>query len=94
MTNPTDGVREIEKALRDCDLDGYITGMDRSKEWVDNLVAHVYKGTFHNPKMGMCNRSMNENHGFSIFRNNVGRKGICKLCIRAVIKEKSLPLSK
>ena len=72
----------------DCTLKGYITGMDRSKNWVDQLVAHIYAGSFNEPEYGLCKWSMTETGYFSIFRNNVGRKGICKICLKKL--EKSL----
>lgn len=38
--------KEIERRLKDCNMEGFITGMDRSVEWTDSLVAHIYRGTF------------------------------------------------
>jgi len=90
MQKPTSLQRaEIEQKLRDCTLEGYITGMDRSKDWLDSLSAHIYAGTFDAPEYGLCKRSMDSGGGFSIFRNNVGRKGICKICMRKLMRNLS-----
>lgn len=65
--------------------EGYITGLDRNNQ---DTVAHLYEGTFDEPGNPMCRRGWNrrDGHGFSIFRNNVGRKGICKVCMRRALK--------
>lgn len=80
-------IENIIKKLHNCELNGYITGMNRSVTWTDSLVAHIYRGTFNEPENGLCKKSMDENGGYSIFRNNIGRKGICKICLRNLIKE-------
>lgn len=32
--------------------------------------------------MAMCKRGYNREEGYSIWRNNVGDRGICKICLR------------
>lgn len=63
--------------------DGYITGLPRDEN-ADNKVAHLYEGTFEKVGKPMCRRGWNRNDGlgYSIFRNNVGDKGICKVCMK------------
>ena len=63
---------------------GYITGLSREPEAHNRLVAHLYRGTFDNPGAPMCKRGWNRDNGaaYSIWRNNVGIKGICKVCMR------------
>lgn len=63
--------------------DGYITGLPRDEN-AENKVAHLYEGDFGNVGNPMCRRGWNrrDGEGYSIFRNNVGNKGICKVCIR------------
>ncbi len=64
--------------------EGYISGLDRSKrDTQHNCVAHLYKGTFGDPGDPMCKYGWNQKEfGYSIFRNVIGRKGICKICLR------------
>ena len=59
----------------------YVTGLDRNDQ---HLVAHLYRGTFNNVGDPMCLRGWNrsDGEGWSIFRNNVGSAGICKVCLR------------
>lgn len=59
----------------------YVTGLDRNDQ---HLVAHLYRGSFNNVGSPMCVRGWNrcDGEGFSIFRNNVGSAGICKICLR------------
>jgi len=69
----------------------YVTGMDRNDQ---HLVAHLYTGTFHDLGEPMCVRGWNRSDGigYSIFRNNVGDAGICKVCLRrAEEKRKPIP---
>lgn len=63
--------------------DGYITGLPRDEN-ADKKVAHLYEGTFGDVGNPMCRRGWNrsDGEGYSIFRNNVGEKGICKVCMR------------
>lgn len=59
-----------------------ITGMDRCTRG-DRLVTHLYDGTFTNPGLPMCKRGWNRGaDGYSIFRNNISRRGVCKVCER------------
>ena len=62
--------------------DGYITGLGRD---VPNPpLAHLYKGDFTDPGKPMCRYGWNRDDGtsYSIWRGNVGRKGICRICMR------------
>lgn len=64
--------------------DGYITGVGRSPEEARNRVTHLYEGPFHDPGRPLCRRGWNrdDGRGYSIWRNNVSEKGICKVCQR------------
>src|SRR3990167_2764755 len=64
--------------------EGYITGLSREPDAFERLVAHLYKGEFGDPGAPMCKRGWNRDGGtaYSIWRNNVGVKGICKVCMR------------
>lgn len=68
--------------------EGYITGLPRDKYTFETKKAHLYKGDFANPRLPMCKRGWNREEGtaYSIFRNNVGKKGICKVCMRRALK--------
>jgi len=68
-------------------IKGYIEGLDRNDQ---HLVAHLYKGTMSNPGLPMCGRGWNrsDGSGYSIFRGNVGKAGICKICIRRALAGK------
>lgn len=80
--------KQVIKKLTDGTLDGYITGIDRSKDGdFENLSTHIYRGTFSNPEEGLCKWSMNDDGGFSIWRNNVSRRGFCKICLRKLLSE-------
>lgn len=65
----------------------YVTGLDRNDQ---HLVAHLYRGTFNNCGSPMCARGWNRSDGesYSIFRNNVGDAGICKICLRRAEQKK------
>ena len=67
--------------------EGYISGLDRNDQ---HLVSHLYKGTFSEPDLPMCVRGWNrsDGDGYSIFRNNVGDAGICKICMRRALANK------
>ena len=60
---------------------GYVTRQDRSPQ--DTKKTHLYKGTFSDPGLPMCSYGWNRDYGFgySIWQGNIGRKGICKLCL-------------
>lgn len=68
--------------------DGYITGISRrrvrrgSDGDVVYTVAHLYKGTFDDVGQPMCAHGYEEAGDISIWRNNVGPKGVCKVCLR------------
>lgn len=59
----------------------YVVGQDRND---DTVVAHLYRGTFDKPGKPMCARGWNrsDGHAYSIFRNNAGSSGVCKICSR------------
>lgn len=68
--------------------DGYITGLsrrrvrrDRSGE-VQYTVSHLYKGTFSEIGQPMCKRGYEEAGDISIWRGNIGPKGVCSVCLR------------
>ena len=68
----------------------YVTGMGRN-EGEDNLVTHLYEGSYESPGSPMCRFGWNRSNGaaYSIFRNNISNKGICKTCQKRA--EKGLP---
>lgn len=69
----------------------YISGVFRGDNG-NNLVTHLYSGTFDEPQYPMCSRGWQrkyyddngklEDWEFSIFRNNWTEKGVCKICER------------
>lgn len=63
-------------------LDGYITGLGRDVP--APRIAHLYKGDFAEPGDPMCRFGWNRDDGqsYSIWRGNVGRDGVCKVCMR------------
>jgi hypothetical protein len=76
----------------------YITGVFRGDNG-NNMVTHLYTGSFEIPDYPMCSRGWQrkqfdkngklEDWEFSIFRNNLTNKGICKICQKRA--EKDLP---
>ena len=62
--------------------DGYIMGLGR--DWPHPKISHLYKGTHNDPGNPMCLRGWNRdgNTGYSIWRGNMGKNGICKVCLR------------
>lgn len=62
--------------------EGYISGLVRDPYDENNHVAHLYKGTIENPGDPMCRRGWNRPYGYSIWRNVIGYKGLCKVCLR------------
>lgn len=60
---------------------GYITGLSRRKVPLAKT-SHLYKGTFSDPGQPMCKRGYEAAGDISIFRGNVGEKGICAVCLR------------
>lgn len=61
---------------------GYITGLGR--DYPHPARCHLYLGPFSDPGGPMCSYGWNRDGGtsFSIWRGNMGRKGICKICLR------------
>lgn len=59
----------------------YIVGMSRKGNG-DRVVSHLYKGDFHDPGLPMCRHGWNDGDSYSIFRENISAKGICKVCMR------------
>lgn len=92
-----DGIRKVdtwivskEFALESIKKDimhreGYVTWVDRT-EWWDKKVTHLYKWDFSNPWFPMCKRGRNRWDSYSIFRNNISKKGVCKICSRRADK--------
>jgi hypothetical protein len=62
--------------------DGYILGLGR--DYPHPRTAHLYKGDFSDPGLPMCRKGWNRNdgQGYSIWRGNMGRDGVCKICLR------------
>ena len=70
-------------AYKDLIPDGYISGLVRDPYETNKHVAHLYKGTVENPGDPMCKRGWNRGKfGYSIWRNNIGQGGLCKICLR------------
>jgi hypothetical protein len=59
---------------------GYVPGLGRDVP--HPRVAHLYHGTFDDPGLPMCPRGWNRGDSYSIWRNNVGSRGVCKRCLR------------
>lgn len=69
----------------------YTTGVFRGDNG-QNMVTHLYNGNFNDPGFPMCSRGWNRvyydkngnviDYEYSIFRNNISRPGICKICVR------------
>lgn len=69
----------------------YLPGQFRGENG-ENMVTHLYTGDFSNPGFPMCSRGWQrkwfdkdgkiEDYEYSIFRNNVSRAGLCKVCLR------------
>lgn len=80
----------------------YITGVFRGEGGQDK-VTHLYAGTFANPGNPMCSRGWQRrwydesgkliDWEYSIFRNNISRKGICQVCLRRAMNGMS-PIEK
>jgi len=66
--------------------DWYITWVDRT-EWGEKRVTHLYKWTFQDPWSPMCKRGWNRWDSYSIFRNNISKKWICKICEKRAKKD-------
>jgi hypothetical protein len=61
---------------------GYIPAMDRVDG--ENKTTHLYKGTFGDIGNPMCKHGWNRDDGtsYSVLRNNISNKGICKTCLK------------
>lgn len=61
---------------------GYISGLGRSVP--QPRVAHLYKGTLADPGWPMCRFGWNRDDGesYSIWRNNFGSGGVCRICLK------------
>ncbi len=70
---------------------GYVSGVFRGDNG-QNMVTHLYKGTFNNVGSPMCKRGWHYGDSYSIFRNNISKKGICKVCLRRA-KENKEPVN-
>ena len=66
--------------------DWYITWVDRT-DWGEKRVTHLYKWTFQDPWLPMCKRGRNRVDSYSIFRNNISKKWICKICEKRAKKD-------
>lgn len=68
--------------------EGFITGLSRRRVWSDSkgdvqyTVSHLYKGTFSEIGQPMCKKGYEADGDISIWRGNVGPKGICSVCLR------------
>ncbi len=63
--------------------EGYVAGLVRNPRAEIDCVAHLYKGDFVNVGDPMCKRGWNRGKGgYSVWRNVIGRKGICAICLR------------
>lgn len=66
--------------------DGYITGLGR--DYPHPKICHLYKGDYSDPGKPMCLNGWNrDNHeSYSIWRNNMGERGVCAVCLRRARK--------
>lgn len=74
----------------------YVTGVFRGDNG-NNMVTHLYQGTFSEPGNPMCSRGWHRKYfdkngklvdwEYSIFRNNVSNAGICQVCLKRANKE-------
>jgi len=63
----------------------YVTGMQRGHDNPECVVSHLYDGTFCDPGLPLCARGwtrMPFEYGYSIWRNNISKKGLCRVCVR------------
>ena len=73
--------------------EGFIVGLSRRRVWRDRTgevqytVSHLYKGTISAIGQPMCKRGYEEAGDISIWRGNVGPKGICSVCLRRARKD-------
>lgn len=66
--------------------EGYILGLGRDYPYPK--ISHLYKGTFADPGLPMCRKGWNRDYGqsYSIWRGNMGKHGVCKVCLRRAQK--------
>lgn len=68
--------------------EGYILGLSRRRVWRDRsgevqyTVSHLYKGTFSEIGQPMCKNGYEDAGDISIWRGNLGLKGVCSVCLR------------
>lgn len=68
--------------------EGYVIGLSRRRVWrgasgdVQYTVSHLYRGSFRDVGQPMCKRGYEEAGDISIWRGQVGPKGICSVCLR------------
>lgn len=67
--------------------DGYIPAISRQAAKGPKR-SHLFKGTFKDPGLPMCGWGYSRYSigYYSIFRNDIGEKGICKICMRRAKK--------
>jgi hypothetical protein len=65
---------------------GFIAGLERDYPY--HKKAHLYHGTFSDAGDAVCKRGWNRDNGeaYSIWSNNVGEDGVCKICIKKAKK--------
>ncbi len=61
--------------------EGFIPGMFRG-DGGEKQVTHLYEAPLDNPNNPMCAKGWHYGDHYSIFRNVVSKKGICKVCLR------------
>lgn len=61
--------------------EGFVVGLVRNPD-TRGSVSHLYKGTFSDPGLPMCRYGWNRGDYYSIWRGNVGGRGICKICLK------------
>jgi hypothetical protein len=68
--------------------EGYIAGLSRRRVRRDHngdvqyTVSHLYKGTFDEIGQPMCKSGYEAEGDISIWRGNIGPKGLCSVCLR------------
>lgn len=67
---------------------GVPEGYSLGRDFPHPKIAHLYEGTFAEPGDPMCARGWNRDNGqtYSIWRNNIGERGICQICLRRAKK--------
>lgn len=83
ITSKEDAIISMKKIIMH--REWYVTWVDRTDGW-DKRVTHLYKWDFQDPWLPMCKRWWNRWDSYSIFRNNISAKWICKICSRRADK--------